>query len=230
MIQTITFTAGQTREFLEVGDFFRYLEGVGPISVTYYKAGREITDAESIKPGYGEQFKGGDFDRIQVTSATEQTVQIVTRYGSTVQYDAPPTGNVNVTNVPGVTIENVPAVTVSNVPAVTIANVPGVTIDNVPAVTLSGEQGAFTQAAATVTNVSGQLLAAKANRRYLLIQNNNASGGAIYVNLAGAAAAIAGGISIEAGTAYECANFCPTAAIFAIGSIASNANITVVEG
>lgn len=206
MIQTIDFSAGQTREFLEVGDFFRYLEGVGQISVTYYKAGREITDAENIKPGYGEQFKGGDFDRIQVTSATAQTVQIVTRYGSTVQYDAPPTGNVIVTNVPAVTIANVPAVT------------------------LSGEQGAFTQAAATVTNASGQLLAAKANRRYLLIQNNNTSGGAIYVNLAGAAAAIAGGISIEAGTSYECANFCPTGAIFAIGSIASNANITVVEG
>ena len=54
MIQIVDFSAGQTREFLEVGDFFRYLEGVGPISVTYYKAGREITDAEGIKPGYGE--------------------------------------------------------------------------------------------------------------------------------------------------------------------------------
>lgn len=96
-------------------------------------------------------------------------------------------------------------------------------------VMLTGEQGAFTQAQATVTNASGQLLAAKATRRYLLIQNNDASGD-VFVTLDGAAATTAKGIKIAAGGSYECAGFCPTGAVLAIGSIASNANIVVVEG
>lgn len=96
-------------------------------------------------------------------------------------------------------------------------------------VVVSNTAGAFTQAQATVTNASGQLLAAKAARRYLLIQNKDASGD-IYVNLTGAAATTANGIKIAAGGSYECQGYQPTAAITAIGSLASNANIVVVEG
>lgn len=99
-----------------------------------------------------------------------------------------------------------------------------VNVTNLPAA-----QGAFTQAAATVTNSSAQLVAAKTARRYLLIQNKDASGD-IYVTLNGAAASTANGIKIPAGGSLELANYCPTAAVFAIGSIASNANIVVVEG
>jgi hypothetical protein len=88
--------------------------------------------------------------------------------------------------------------------------------------------GAFVQAPNTVTNASGQLLAAKAGRRYVLIQNND-SGGDIYVTLDGSAATLAKGIKIAAGGSYECQGFAPTGAIFAIGSIASNANVVTVE-
>ena len=94
---------------------------------------------------------------------------------------------------------------------------------------ISGNQGAYTQAAATVTNTSAQLVAANSARRYLLIQNKDASRD-IYVNLTGVAATTANGIKIPAGGSLELANYCPTAAVFAIGSIASNANIVVVEG
>lgn len=91
------------------------------------------------------------------------------------------------------------------------------------------ENGPFTQSQKTVTSTSALLLAAKASRRYLLIQNNNTSGD-IFVNLTGATATTASGIKIEAGGSYECQGFAPTAEIHAIGSIASNSNIIAVEG
>lgn len=95
-------------------------------------------------------------------------------------------------------------------------------------VTITNTGGAFTQSQKTVTNASGQVFAAKAARRYLLIQNNDASGD-VYVTLDGTTATTAKGIKIAAGGSYECQNFCPTGAINAIGSIASNANVVAVE-
>lgn len=91
-------------------------------------------------------------------------------------------------------------------------------------------QGAFTQTNATVTSASALLKAANASRRYLFIQNNDASGD-IYITLDGSASTAAKGIKIGAnGGAYELQGFVPVGAINAIGSIASNANIVVVEG
>lgn len=92
-----------------------------------------------------------------------------------------------------------------------------------------GMSGAFTQTAPAVTNASGALLAAKANRRYLLIQNNDPAGD-IFVRFDGAAATAANGVKIAAGGSYECQGFCPSGAITAIGSIANNAAVVVVEG
>jgi len=96
-------------------------------------------------------------------------------------------------------------------------------------ITSTAQQTAYTQAQATVTNASAQLLAAKSNRSRLLIQNKDAAGN-IYVNLVGVAATVANGIKIAAGgdLLLECS--LPNAAIFAIGDIASNANVVVVEG
>ena len=96
-------------------------------------------------------------------------------------------------------------------------------------VAVTNVSGAFTNAAATVTNASAQLKAANATRRYLLIQNNDASGD-IYVRLDGTAATIGTGVKIPAGGSYELQGYVPTGAVTAIGSIASNANIVVVEG
>lgn len=92
-----------------------------------------------------------------------------------------------------------------------------------------GQQGAFVHAQKTVTNASAQMLAAKTNRRYLLVQNNDAAGD-IWIRLDGTAATAATGIKIPAGGSYECQGYAPTGAIMAIGSIASNANIVTVEG
>lgn len=97
------------------------------------------------------------------------------------------------------------------------------------AVVVTNTSGAFTQAQKTVTNASAQLLAANAQRRYLLIQNNDAAG-AIFVTMDGSAATTANGIKIEPGGSYECSGFCPSGAIFAIGSVANNPNVVTVEG
>lgn len=89
-----------------------------------------------------------------------------------------------------------------------------------------------TNTAKTVTNASAQLLAANVNRQYLMIQNRDPAG-ILYVKF-GAAAVTGGtngdGIMIAAGGALELDSIVPTTAVQCIGSIASNANVLVVEG
>lgn len=96
-------------------------------------------------------------------------------------------------------------------------------------VTVNNQQGVFAQAAHTVTNASAELLAEKATRRTLLIQNNHATGN-IFVTLDGGAATAGNGIKITPGSLILLDVFCPTGAINAIGDIASNAAVIVVEG
>ena len=80
----------------------------------------------------------------------------------------------------------------------------------------------------TVANVAAELVAANTARSYLLIQNND-SAGIVYVNFGGVATA-ANGVKIAPGGSYELNCNVPTAAVSAIGSIASNVNVVVVEG
>lgn len=87
----------------------------------------------------------------------------------------------------------------------------------------------FTQQLRTVTNASGQLLAANASREYLLIQNNDATGW-ITVTFGAAAAVLGAGVRIAAGGFWEWDSVAPVDAVQAIGSAASNPNIVVLEG
>jgi hypothetical protein len=96
-------------------------------------------------------------------------------------------------------------------------------------VAITNVNGTFSNTQKTVTNAGGQLLAANALRRYLIIQNNDVIGD-IYVRMDGTAATLTTGIKIPAGGTYEIQGFVPTGAITAIGSIASNVNIVTVEG
>lgn len=96
-------------------------------------------------------------------------------------------------------------------------------------VNINNTGGAFTQSPKTVTNASGQIFAANSQRRYLLIQNNDASGD-VYVTIDGTTATTAKGIKIAAGGSLELATYSPTGEINAIGSLASNANVVAVEG
>lgn len=88
----------------------------------------------------------------------------------------------------------------------------------------------FVGAASNVTNASAQVLAANASRKYLLIQNNAASGD-IYIRLDGGVVTTANGIKISSGGgAYELSTVVPSGAITAIGSVALNPDVIIVEG
>lgn len=87
---------------------------------------------------------------------------------------------------------------------------------------------AFTPAAATVTTASAVLLAANASRKYLLIQNQDATGDIYIQPQAAAATANSACIKIPAGNYWE-PLVAPVGEIRAIGSIASNANVHVSE-
>ncbi len=86
----------------------------------------------------------------------------------------------------------------------------------------------YTNTGVTVTNASQQFLAANASRKYLLIQNKDATG-TIYVNF-GAAATVANGVRLTPGAVYEMTGMPPNNSINIIGDIASNANVVLVEG
>lgn len=89
--------------------------------------------------------------------------------------------------------------------------------------------GALTSNAKTVTSTSAQLAAAMAGRSFLLVQNNHASG-SIFLNF-GAAATLTGCIKVIPGGVFELgAGLVTTQDVHAIGDIASNASIVLVEG
>lgn len=96
-------------------------------------------------------------------------------------------------------------------------------------VSITNVNGAFTNTGKTVTNASAQLLAANAARRFLLVQNKDASGN-IWVTLDGSAATAGNGVKISPGGSLILDTYAPTGEIRAIGDIASNVNIVTVEG
>lgn len=94
---------------------------------------------------------------------------------------------------------------------------------------LPADQGAYTQAAKTVTTASGELLAANAARRVLGVQNQHATG-SVWLNFSGDSATTASGWRLLPGDALYMDAFAPTEAIYAIGDVASNASVIVIEG
>ena len=105
----------------------------------------------------------------------------------------------------------------------TLAALESISINTIEPVRVVG-----TNAQKTVSNVSGSLVAFNALRKYLLIQNKDATGD-IYINFGGVAT-MSNGLKISAGGSYELNCNILTAEIFAIGNIASNNNVVVVEG
>lgn len=111
MIVTTTLQAGQIYTYTEDGDFFRFLEGSAAITVRYYRNGAEVAAAESVRPGYAEQFKAGAFNSFTITSAYTQIVQFVSRNGNAVVYDTAPTGQVTLSGNQGVMFQGRKTVT-----------------------------------------------------------------------------------------------------------------------
>lgn len=90
------------------------------------------------------------------------------------------------------------------------------------------QRGTYTQSQKTVTNVSAELLAANLLRNTVTIQNNDLAGD-IFITVDGTAATAAKGLKITPGGVLVLDVFPPMTAINAIGSIASNANVVVLE-
>lgn len=94
-------------------------------------------------------------------------------------------------------------------------------------ITLGGSS--YSQDVATVTTASAELLPQNNDRRTLIIQNNSASG-SVYVRLDGAAATAANGLKIAPGGSLVLDSNAPTGQVNAIGDIASNPSVIVIEG
>jgi hypothetical protein len=196
MIINTTLKANQAQEYTERADFFRLLDSTGPVEVRFYANGAEVARAEDVTEGYAEKFDAGEFDKIRISATANTTVHFVTRLGNVVNYDKPPTGDVNVLNFPAATAVN----------------------------------GAFTHSVVAVATSNVQLLPAKANRRYLMIQNND-SVVDVWVRVDGVAATLGAGVKLVAGgTSLELQGYVPTGAVNAIGIGGSTANIQIVEG
>lgn len=206
MYQSQVFSAGVALEFQEPADFIRLLETpANDLTLIFYRQGAEVARASNVGEGYAEKF-AVPFDKVRVSTVAGGLVEFVTRLGAQVAYDKPPTGTISGTVDLG---------------AATLAALETVNVVDVPA--------AFTQAQKTVTNASTQMLAANAARAYLLIQNNDAAG-IVYVTLNGTAATVLNGIKLAPGASLEIQGHCPSGAINAIGSIATQSNVIAVEG
>lgn len=99
------------------------------------------------------------------------------------------------------------------------------------AVSITGEQGAFTQSRASLSNVAATLLAANADRRYLMIQNNDAAA-VMRLSLDGVAPTVAEGFRIGPGDSIDLSGFMVSGEIKAImeTATAAAANVEIVEG
>jgi hypothetical protein len=91
----------------------------------------------------------------------------------------------------------------------------------------SGAAASWAQTAPTVTNSTGQLLAANTSRKSLLVQNNHATG-IIYLNFG--ASATTANMQLGPGQSLFVTSQVPSQAINAIGSVASNTAVVVIEG
>lgn len=89
---------------------------------------------------------------------------------------------------------------------------------------------AMTQTANAVGVASAQLVAANASRRLLMIQNNDAAAD-VFLDVTGAAAVLNQGVKLGPGDSLTLDVWTPSAAVFAIASVATAAGaVVVVEG
>lgn len=203
---TVALDAGQTRNFKMSGTYWEIISGAADIdTVEFFDQNDSFQDSfQGVREGI---YRNAPFAGFSVTNgATSQTIKILFGSGSGGNRAAPVSGTVNIGNTVEVTQVLGDTFSVAPSPASTPA-----------------------QVAKNVTNVSANLLAAKADRKYLLIQNKSATG-TIWINLAGAAATQANGIRLGPGDSFtQEGNRIIVGAITAIGDIAANPDVITLE-
>lgn len=198
---TIKIPAGESVEIAMPGNYLRVKSASVTLMLTVDETG------ESAEIEQGDALELSPFSRVKFShsDAAEQTVKVLigknTRmFSSQVGGSVTVSGNVEITNDVG------NAIPVSQVFA-----------------------AAFTQAAVAVGVASAQILAAKANRKFLLVQNNDAAAN-VFLNLTGAAAT-ATDLKLPPGASIVLDQATPSAAITAIASAATAAGaVVVIEG
>lgn len=202
---------GAAFDLAAAGDYVRVRYSLVDLIIENTKTG------ERIEVSQGDDFEFTQFDslRISHSDAADQIVKLIISKGKKA-------GSAQV----GGSVALSGAVALD---AATLAALESVDL-NAQTVTalLNPVRGTGANTQKTVTNTSTSLVAANLNRDYLLIQNKDTTG-IIYINF-GAAATSANGLRIAPGASFELNSNILTAQIFAIGDIASNANIVVIEG
>ena len=77
----VILTAGEIAKLGIPAKYFRIMDSVGPIDVTFWRNAREVATASNMLAGFYSQPAGG-FDAISLLSATSQTVTIGTSDGT----------------------------------------------------------------------------------------------------------------------------------------------------
>lgn len=101
-----------------------------------------------------------------------------------------------------------------------------VTISGTPSVNVANTGGSFVQMQQTVPSIVATISNAK-SRRYFMVQNKSATG-TIWVYL-GFGATTNNGVRLGPGDSLEYAGYAPNSVITAIGDIASNPDVVIVE-
>lgn len=91
------------------------------------------------------------------------------------------------------------------------------------------QSSSFANTQKTVTSASTQMVAANTARKYLMFQNNDTVGN-IFIGFGAGAVTTANGVKIAPGGAYEIPYAQTQQAIQAIGSLATQSNVVMVEG
>lgn len=104
-----------------------------------------------------------------------------------------------------------------------------VSVTNIPQViVMPTTTTLFAQVQKTVTNASAQMVPFNSIRKGLTVQNKSETG-SVWINVTGAAATQANGIRIKPGETFSMDGRVSGQAITAIGDIASNADVVVIE-
>jgi hypothetical protein len=205
---TIKVSPGAAYELAVAGDYVRVRESAVNLII------ENTTNSEKIEVSQGDDFEFTPFQNLRIShdDAAEQTIKLIVSKGKKAG-SAQVGGSVSLTG----------AVELGDV---TLAALETINIGNKDAV-----NGAFTQGRVSVTNANQVLIAANANRRYLMLQNNDAAA-VLRVTLNGNAATAAQGFRVQAGGVLEVPIFAVTGAINCMMETATETagNVEFVEG